>query len=90
MPACALDLHPAHFQGMTKGFAVRRAPIALWKKTGGERLKLWQADPRLAAKLRGLELGSDGQSAANAAQAGLCLAVAPVLAKEPPSALTSH
>ncbi len=29
------------YVGMTKGFAVRRAPVALWKRAGGERQKLW-------------------------------------------------
>lgn len=38
------------YLGMTSGFAVRRAPIALWKRAGGERLKLWESNPKLAAK----------------------------------------
>ncbi|MBI3412982.1 MAG: DUF4338 domain-containing protein [Candidatus Aenigmarchaeota archaeon] len=37
--------------GMTKGFAVRRAPVSLWKRAGGERKKLWESDPHAAAKL---------------------------------------
>jgi hypothetical protein len=38
------------YVGMTSGFAVRRAPTSLWKRAGGERLKLWETDPKLAAK----------------------------------------
>lgn len=38
------------YLGMTKGFAVRRAPVSLWKRAGGERQKLWETNPRLAAK----------------------------------------
>ena len=36
--------------GMTSGFAVRRAPTALWKKAGGERARLFKSNPELAAK----------------------------------------
>ena len=39
------------YVGMTKGFAVRRAPVSLWKRAGGERQKLWESNPHLAAKL---------------------------------------
>lgn len=38
------------YVGMTKGFAVRRAPVSLWKRAGGEREKLWNSNPRLAAQ----------------------------------------
>ncbi len=32
------------------GFAVRRAPTALWKKAGGERERLFRSNPELAEK----------------------------------------
>jgi hypothetical protein len=38
------------YLGMTAGFAVRRAPVALWKRAGGERARLFASDPVAAAK----------------------------------------
>ena len=38
------------YVGMTSGFAVRRAPTALWKKAGGDRGRLFRSNPELAAK----------------------------------------
>lgn len=38
------------YLGMTKGFAVRRAPVSLWKRSGGERQRLFELDPHAAAK----------------------------------------
>lgn len=38
------------YLGMTKGFAVRRAPVSLWKRAGGNRRKLWESNPKAAAK----------------------------------------
>jgi hypothetical protein len=37
--------------GMTKGCAVRRAPVSLWKRAGGDRRKLFESDPKKAAKV---------------------------------------
>jgi len=38
------------YVGMTKGFAVRRVPMSLWKRAGGERERLARTNPKLAAQ----------------------------------------
>jgi len=38
------------YVGRTKGFAIRRTPVALWMRGGGRRQELWRSDPELAAK----------------------------------------
>lgn len=40
-----------NYVGMTKGCAVRRAPVSLWKRAGGDRRKLWESNPKEAAKV---------------------------------------